>query len=215
LVEARETAWRALLGVLGLVAQREVGLWKGWRPWVAGFGVALPSSFLLMGASVTVTWSYARLLCPELLAKTSLTKPSGLLVLLCQAVLLIGWSWTSGFVVGSVSRRTLWASMLLCCSPCLFCLLRFGMESLPRFCLLLFVLPAIWGVHQGLRVSRMNLQWAVVIALGVTLLMMPSWSNGSWHWWRPSAWSLNWLLIWPAWFLVATARKARRQVESA
>jgi hypothetical protein len=31
LVEARETAWRALLGVLGLVAQREVGLWKGWR----------------------------------------------------------------------------------------------------------------------------------------------------------------------------------------
>jgi hypothetical protein len=212
LVEAGETVWRALWGVLGLVARREAALWKSWRPWVAGFVVALPSSFLLMGASVTVTWSYMRLLCPELLAKASLTKPSGLLVLLCQALLLIGWSWTGGFVVGSVSRRTLWASVLLCYSPCLFCLSRFRIESLSRFCLLLFLLPAIWGVHRGLRISRMNLRWAVIVALGVTLLMIPTWSNGSWHWWSPPLWGLHWLLILPAWYLVGTAWKRSRDL---
>ena len=206
LVEAGETAWRAFWGVLGLVVRREAALWKTWRPWVAGFGVALPSSFLLMGASLTVTWSYMRLLCPELLAKASLTRPSGLLVLLCQGLLLTGWSWTGGFVVGSVSRRTLWASTLLCYSPCLFCLSRFGIGSLSRYSLLLFLLPAIWGVYQGLRWSNVKWRVAVAIAVGITALMIPSWSNGAWHW-RPSVWSLNWLLIWPAWYLVATAKR--------
>ena len=213
LVEAGESTWQGLLGVLGLVFRREAVLWKSWRPWLAGFGVALPSSFQLMGASVSVTWSYLTLRCPELLQKSSLTLGSGALVLLCQALLLIGWSWTGGFVVGSLSRRTLWASTLLCYSPCLFCLSRFRIESLSRFCLLLFLLPAIWGVHQGLRLSQMKLRWAVIVALGVTLLMIPSWSNGSWHWWSPSVWSLNWLLIWPAWYLVATARKPGREAE--
>lgn len=212
LVEADEGAWPGLRGVLGLVFRREVALWKSWRPWVAGFGVALPSSFLLMGASVTVTWSYMRLLCPELLAKASLTKPSGLLVLLCQALLLIGWSWTGGFVVGSVSRRTLWASMLLCYSPCLFCLSRFGIESLSRFSLLLFLLPAVWGVRQGLRTSRINLPWAMIVALAITVLMIPSWGNGRWQWWSRSAWSLNWVLIWPAWYLVAKAWRPSRDL---
>src|SRR5260370_28185090 len=47
------------------------------------------------------------------------------------------------FVVGSMSRRTLWASAALCCSPCLFCLARFRIGSLSRLCLLLFLPRAI------------------------------------------------------------------------
>src|SRR5271154_6185640 len=163
LAEAGDTGWRGLLGVLGLVFRREALLWKNWRPWLAGFGVALPSSFLLMGFSLSVSWSYLTIRCPELLQKSSLTLGSGSLVLLCQAILLIGWSWTGGFVVGSLSRRTLWASTLLCYSPCLFCLSRFRVESLSRFCLLLFLVPAVWGVHQGLRISRMKLSWAIAL----------------------------------------------------
>ena len=107
LVEADENAWHGLFGVLGLVFRREAVFWKSWRPWLAGFGVALPSSFLLMGFSLSVTWSYLTLRCPELLQKSSLTLGSGSLVLLCQALLLIGWSWTGGLVVGSLSQRTL------------------------------------------------------------------------------------------------------------
>jgi hypothetical protein len=53
LKEARETTWDGMFGVLGLVFRRQAELWKSWRPWLAGFGLALPSSLLLMGASLT------------------------------------------------------------------------------------------------------------------------------------------------------------------
>src|SRR5580704_4831921 len=208
LVESRETSWRGLCGVLGLVCRRETAQWKSWQPWLAAFGVAFPSSLLLMGVSLSVSWSYLTVRCPELLEKSSLTLGSGTLVLLCQALLLIGWSWTGGFVVGSLSRRTLWASTLLCYSPCLFCLSRFRVESLSRFCLLLFLVPAIWGVHQGLRISRMKLGWAIALATTITALMLPGWSSGAHHWWAPPRWTLDWALCWPAWYLVSTARRA-------
>jgi hypothetical protein len=214
LVEGNENVWHGLLGVLGLVFRREAVLWKSWRPWLAGFGVALPSSFLLMGFSLSVSWSYLTIRCPELLQKSSLTLGAGSLVLLCQALLLIGWSWTCGFVVGSLSRRTLWASTLLCYSPCLFCLSRFRVGSLSRFCLLLFLVPAIWGVHQGLRISRMKLSWAIALAITITALMVPDWSSGAHHWWAPPRWTLDWALCWPAWYLVATARRASSKAGS-
>jgi hypothetical protein len=207
LLEAGDNAWQGFLGVLGLVFRREALLWRNWRPWLAGFGVAFPSSFLLMGASLSVSWSYMRLLCPELLQQASLTRPSATFVLLCQGLLLIGWSWTGGFVVGSLSRRTLWASSLLCYSPCLFCLSRFRVGSLSPLCLLLFLLPAIWGVHQGLRISSIKFSTAIVLAVAVTLLMIPHWSSAQ-HWWTAPRWTLNWLLIWPAWYLVMMARKS-------
>jgi hypothetical protein len=211
LVEAGGSAWDGLFGVLGLAVRRQALLWKSWRPWLAGFGVALPSSFLLMGVSLSVSWSYLALRCPELLQKSSLTLGSGALVLLCKALLMIGWSWTGGFVVGSLSRRTLWASTLLCYSPCLFCLTRFRVESLSRFCLLLFLLPAIWGVRRGLQITRMKLGPALILALAVTLLMIPAWSTAGQHGWSPPRLSSNWALSWPAWYLVA---KSRRRVEA-
>jgi len=61
LLEADENALHGLFGVLSLVFRREAALWKTWRPWLAGFGVALPSSFLLMGFSLSVSWSYLTL----------------------------------------------------------------------------------------------------------------------------------------------------------
>ena len=178
MLEAGDSAWQALRGLFGLVVRRQTENWRSWRPWFAGFGVALPYTSLLMGVSVSVSLSYMRLLCPELLAQASLTKPSALLHLLGQAVLLIGWSWTSGFVVGSVSKRTLWASTLLCYAPCLVCLSQFHSGSMSRFSLFLFVLPAVWGVHQGLRASRIRFSSALLIAVVLTLnlvLSIPAW----------------------------------------
>ncbi|MGB7729770.1 MAG: hypothetical protein WBL50_17195 [Candidatus Acidiferrum sp.] len=208
LVETQESAWNGVCSVIGLVVRRQALLWKSWRPWLAGFAVALPSSFLLMGASLSVSWSYQRLLCPELLKAASLTKGSGLLVLLCQAVLLIGWSWSGGYVVGAASRQTLWASALLCYSPCLFCLSRFRVESLSRFCLLPFLVPAIWGVRHGLRTSRLRLDTALVLALAVTALtLIASGSDGQRLWSAPRL-NLDWALSLPAWYLVATSQRS-------
>src|SRR5256885_14233643 len=146
LEEAGDNAGRGLSDVAGLVIRRQVLLWKNWRPWLAAFGLALPGSFLLMGFSLSVSSAYQQIFDPKI------TVGPGFWLLACNVLLLIGWAWTGGFVVGSVSRRTVWVSAALSFAPCLFCLTRFRVESLSRFCLLLFLLPAIWGVHRGLRI---------------------------------------------------------------
>jgi hypothetical protein len=167
-----------------------------------------------MGASLSVSWSYMRLLCPELLAQASLSKPSAVGVLLWQALLLIGWAWTAGFVVGSVSRRTVWASTLLCYSPCLLCLSQFRGVSLPKACLLLFLLPAVWGAHRGFRIARIKFSSALVIALALTLMIVPTWSSSWLQTLSPQNVLLNWALSIPAWYLVITAWKRERERQS-
>jgi hypothetical protein len=115
--------------------------------------------------------------------------------------LLLGWSWTGGFVVGAISRRTVWVSAVLCFAPCVFCLSRFRIESLSRLCLLLFLLPAVWGVSRGLQIARIKLRSAIVLAAAVTALTIPMWSS-------KGPWIPNWALSWPVWYLVATARRS-------
>jgi hypothetical protein len=201
LVEADESAWQGLIDVLGLVIRRQTIFWKSWRPWLAAFGLALPFSFLLMGFSLSVIWSYQHLV--ESKIPNGLTMGAGFLLLISHVFLLIAWSWTGGFVVGSLSRKTLWVSIASSCFPCFFCLARFRESSLPRLCLLLFLVPAIWGVHQGLRMTHIKLRSALVLAVAVAILIIPMWSGG--------LWTLNWVLIWPAWYMVATARKTGRE----
>jgi len=198
LVEAGESAWPALVDVLGLVVRRQAGLWKNWRPWLAAFGLALPSTFLLMGYSLSVSQTYQHFIGPTILKTTGLTLGPGFSLLMCNVLLLIGWSWTGGFVVGSLSRRTVWVSAALSCLPSLFCLARFRVESLSRFCLLLFLVPAIWGLWRGLRITRIKLSSALFLAVAVTALTVPTWSG-------KGPWIPNWALSWPAWYLVATA----------
>lgn len=140
LCEARESRWRALSGVLGLVIRREAILLKDWRPWVAAFGLSMPASFCLMGFSLTVSWSFQ-----------SWIAGGRALPLIENAFLLSTLAGTGGFLVAWLSRRTLWMSILATFSPCLFCLARFRQHSLPRVCLLVFLLPAIWGAWQGIR----------------------------------------------------------------
>jgi hypothetical protein len=197
LAEAGESAWQGLAAVAGLVIRRQALLWKNWRPWLAAFGLALPSSFLLMGFSLSVSHAYQQFLNTPMRAGFSL--------FVCNVLLLAGWSWTGGFVVGSVSRRTVWVSAVLSFLPCLFCLERFRMESLSRFCLLLFLPPAIWGVWRGLRIARIKPSAAIVLALAVTALTIPMWSS-------KGAWIPNWALSWPAWYLVATAWRSKWRV---
>jgi hypothetical protein len=206
LVEAGESAWQALCDVLGLLIRRQAAIWKSHRPWLAAFGLALPCSLFLMGLSVTVSRNCQQILDPSVLKAAGLTAGPELSLLVCKILLLIGWSWAGGFVVGSVSRRTVWVSAALCVLPCMFCLSRFNMESLSRFCLLLFLPPAIWGAHRGLRRIQIKLSSAIVLALTLTALTIPTWSS-------EGPWIPNWALSWPAWYLVATARRHGREME--
>ena len=198
--EAGESARQSLLAVVGLVIRRNAGLFRSWRPWLASFGLALPCSLLLMGFSISVSRTYQEVIGPTLLKATGLTVGPGFMLLVCNVLLLIGWSWTGGFVMGSVSRRTVGVSAALSFLPCLFCLGRFRIDSLSRFCLLLFLPPAIWGVLRGLQIARIRLSSAIVLALAITALTIPTWNSAG-------PWIPNWALSWPAWYLVATAEK--------
>jgi hypothetical protein len=200
LAESGESAWRGVFAVTGLFLRREAALWKHWRPWLAGFGVALPSSLLLMGVSLSVSCTYERLTWHTVFDRCAPTGHEGPLLLLCHVLLLLGWAWTGGFVVGTVSRRTLWVSAVLGLSPCLFCLVRFRVEPLSRYCLLLFLLPAIWGVRQGLRAMRVKPAIAVFLAIAITTLTFSAWN-------RQALWIFNWVLIWPSWCLVTVASR--------
>ena len=195
LLESNESAWQGLLDVFGLVLRREAGLWKDPRPWLAGFGVALPSAFLLMGVSLSVSCTYQRLINHKVYDCWWPTGHEGFPLLLCHILLLITWSWAGGYVVGSVSRRTLWVSAALSLLPFVIC--PFPLEALSRLCLFLFLLPAILGVRQGMRNARISLRSASLLALTITVLMISAWSS-------KALWIFNWALILPAWYLVAT-----------
>jgi hypothetical protein len=193
LEEGGESARQSIFAILGLVVRREAALWMNWRPWLAAFGLALPFSFLLMGFSLSVSRAYQQY--------AGVHVGPGFALLLCNVLLLAGWAWTGGFVVGAISRRTLWVSAALSFAPCLFCLERFRVESLSRLCLLLFLPAALWGARRGLQLVYIKRSSAIALAVGVTALTIPLWSSSG-------LWLPNWALSWPAWYLVATARKA-------
>jgi hypothetical protein len=145
-----------------------------------------------MIASFSVTCTYQRLVNHTVFVGKWPTGHEGFPLLLCHMLLLVSWSWTAGYVVGSVSRRTLWASVVLATVPSLLFLC---MSSL-WFCFFLFLPPAILGVWRGWQGSRIPFRTATVLALTMTMLMISAWSNSA-------LWAANWLLLGPAWYLVA------------
>lgn len=202
LLENGESAGQAFLSVLGLVVRREAQRWKSWRPWIAAFGLALPSTFLLMGLSVSVSWMFPHMLhaISEIEPHTNLVTYS-ILHLVPQLLWLAGCAYACGFVVGALSRRTLLVSATACFVPCLFCLARFRSDSLPAFCLFLFLVPAVLGVREAMRGKPPGFPIAVGLAVGLTVFEALM-TNNSW---------LNWLwvvpVLWPSWYMVAIARR--------
>jgi hypothetical protein len=194
LLETNQNAWRGMLDIFGLAFRRQADLWRDYRPWLAGLAVAFPSSYLLMTASLSVSLTYQRLINHKVFAGHWPTGHEGFLLLLCHIFLLIAWSWSSGCLVGSVSRRTVWVSAALSALPslCFLCI------ALPKLCLFLFLPPAIFGVRWGWQRARISFRAASVLALTMTVLMISAWSNNA-------LWILNWALLFPAWYLVAEA----------
>jgi hypothetical protein len=198
--EADESFWQALLGVLTLFFSRQLALWRDWRPWLASFGLTLPCSYLLTWVSLSVTCTYERLVLHKALSGWLPTGHEDFAIFASHIFLLIAWAWTSGFLVGWLSRRTLWFSAALCVAFCLLRLSLFHFESVPKYSLVLFLLPAFLGVRFGLRRFRIPFVAACLLAVVVTVLMISAWQSHA-------LWILNWALLCPVWYLVATARK--------
>ena len=196
LLEAGEGGWTSLWAVIGLAFRRQLLLWKSWRPWLAGFGIAVPSCYLLMGVSGSVTCTYERLHRPGTWVAHWPTGHEDVPLLLCHVFLLVAWSWTSGFAYGSLARSSVWTSAMLCLFPSFWA--NIHIDPLPRLWLFLFLLPAFLGVREGLRTVRIKPVAAFALAIGITGLMTFAWN-------REALWIFNWALAVPVWYLVATA----------
>jgi hypothetical protein len=96
----------AMGDLVGLIVRRQFGLWMSWRPWLALFGVCglagLSLSRIVFRLNVDLYKRYTAHY------GTALTDGQEVAFFLCMAAALLVWSWTSGFVLGSLSGRAVW-----------------------------------------------------------------------------------------------------------
>ena len=189
LAETNRGALRGLIDVMSLAARRQIVLWKSWRPWAASLGLALPASLFLMSWSVATSGAVANLA----------GEPTELRLLwqgLSKVFLLICWSWTSGFAVSAVSRRTLCASFVGCCAPCLNCLSKWPGHGLSGLQLLIFLIPGLCGAWIGRKQLRLGFSCAILLVVIAMLAPMTCGTGG----WIYGCW-----FFWPGAYLVRTA----------
>jgi hypothetical protein len=221
LAESGATGGQALGDVLGLVIRREAELWKDWHPWLAVTG--------LVGLAGTLLGEIAFQFDAEIVLQvrtywrhgvhfgTGLSVGEDAVYLGCLFLALLAWSWTSGFVLGSLSGRATWLTGTLFClvvhSHPQFVLLLLGkraslgthiwevvlnllvMMSIPT---LPFLSAAIWGMNRGARMRTLQLRHALLLATAIAVLTsLVTWTSG-WYetvrqvWsegvWRPIPW---------------------------
>ena len=194
LIETRTNAWHGIREILGLVMRRQLQLWKSWRPWLASLGVAFPCSLILMGFSFAISRELGdRFSFGRHLAYSTIGSMDGISIV-CQIVVLLICSWAVGFTVKSLSQRTFVVSAFCCFLSCLFCLFRFHHQSMSRFCLLLFLPPAIAGFRFSRRGKTLGRGWVVALSVAGTFSMAVLAG-------RANFWTLNWALLGPTWYL--------------
>ena len=229
IAESGESAAQALSGVLGLVARRQAELWNEWRPWAALVALVAPPGMLLTLASRRIAggtaiyvwmylanWDTAYFRIP--LFRHDLAYYGG--AVLAAYLALICWSWTGGWMLGFLSRRTIGINGTL------FCLLLALAEIWggPRpyhagnndavfsqgFYRVLFplivqavlvLLPALRGMQKGLRGAAFPIRlqaalWASAIVTMISLTTdrtwWPPWLQTEWY--SPHFWvTMRWL----------------------
>jgi len=204
LAECRVSGWRALGEVLGLVLRRQAALWTEWRPWLALMGVVLPIGILLSHASRW--WADSTALDMSLYIRiwewSYLGYPGwrrdlfGIMwSVALNAAALSAWSWTCGYMLASVSRRTVWVTAMAFALVVFLATLgtstvarithdnfagHFYGVVLPRLVRLAFVvLPLLWGIQSHrksvVRPTMLLVGAAAVIIL--TVLVSPGLEN--------------------------------------
>jgi hypothetical protein len=143
-------------------------------------------------------------------------------IVACQVLALLVWSWTAGFTSAILSFRTRWVQ------GALFCLIAFGTvhRRLPPLALpaILVLLPFLWGLRAGARPRPLGWLRAVSLAAAVVTvtvlavwtedwyrIALVNWSEGAYH--RSFDWRGRLLppvlMIWPVGYLLATAKWRR------
>jgi hypothetical protein len=226
LAESQEGPAQALVSLLGLIIRQQAALWVDWRPWLALVGVVaiIGPRLLSMAWAVStpvfidlqIFWKYGSFY------SSGLTPSEEIITFLSQTLGLVFWSWTSGFVMGALARRTIWISgtifLAIWSYPLtlkwmLLLILHRGakhgtpdlsvaivmMMSQAALQFLFFLLPFAFGVRAGLR----KLALSIPQAWGLTALMIlmtalsvwtGGWSGAAVTRWATGAWnpSIGW-----------------------
>jgi len=200
ITELRISSRQALVEILGLIARRQIQLWTGWRPWAAVVGLAVPLGTLLGCVSRSWTdwssihaWLYVDNWTWGYLASAGSRHQMVTVGVdsLTQCLTLACWSWTIGFALGSLSRRTAWTSAALfglvslggtlgiasaaALNPAnaVVFAVTFYRVALPiMLCGSLVWLPAIAGLQRSLRSVPLPLEQAIAWAAAVFALTM-------------------------------------------
>jgi len=210
--ESGQSVARAIRDVSDLVVRRQIGLWTVWQPWLALLGIAclagLPLSRIAfrlnvdLGQQLTAYYTYG------VHFGTLLTPQQDMAWLLCLAIALLLWSWTCGFVLGSLSGRAVWLTWcvfyLMVLDSALVRFILFGnmilrdpqplrlfmVATLPlNPATFLFSLSALWGAFMGVRRRVLPLRAAYVLASAITIFtILVTWMSG-WYETAHEVWS--------------------------
>jgi hypothetical protein len=235
LAESGETGGQALRGLLGLVVRRQAALWKHWRPWLALIGMVVPVGMLLTitsrataNGSAIYIWLYANNWDWSFLENAGFRHDlahfgAGVLM---SYVTLMCWSWTSGFVLGSLSRSSIAVNGALFClvlllaelpgapryighSPLLYragdvdvhsvvFALAFYRVMFPLIVqAVLVLLPSLWGMRQGLRLVTLRPLLKTILWIAA-LATLAAIAIPSHVWWRFNHVYLP-LMAWDGW----------------
>ena len=216
LTESGESIVRATGDVLGLIARRQIGLWTEWQPWLALLGVACvagpPMSRIAFRFDVDLRQQLTAYYTYGVHFGTLLTPQQDMAWLLCLGIALLLWSWTCGFVLGSLSGRAVWLTgslfylMVLDSTLVRFILsgnviLR-GLQPLRLLmaatlplnpATFLFSLSALWGAFMGVRRRVLPVRAAHVMASAITIftilvMWMSGWYETAHEVWSSGAW---------------------------
>lgn len=203
LAETGGSGWRPLGDVLGLVIRRQAVRFKVLRPWLVLASLVIPLGIMLSLVSrrtadwsAIYIWSYANNWDWTLLRNSGFWREMAECArsIFLSYVALACWSWTSGFLVASFSRRTIWFSsgvffMAVFCAEFLgvphsfghFLVLQRGRDFLGNAAvfavgfyrqafplavsIILVILPAWWGMRQNSRMDRFPRMLKVVVLI--------------------------------------------------
>ena len=192
---------RALRDVLSVIVHRQAAAWMHWRPWLTLAVLVVPFGLLLGYASRSWTdfsvvqiielarqWDWVLVDNPG--SREALMRYVAYLA--ASVAALAGWSWTCGFALGCLSRRTrLVSAMLLCllvvvssigsttgpryARPALFALAYYGV-IVPLFIqVTLVVLPAMSGLSRS--VQRRSLPLLPVLGWAAAIAIITAWTE--------------------------------------
>jgi hypothetical protein len=211
---------QAFKGVLGLVLRRQLGLWKEWEPWFVLVAIVVPIGPLLATQSDRLDLTFFPNL--EMWLHFGISYRTGvsstaLFAELCfQASALVTWSWTSAFVLGALSRKTIWVNGVLFFGLCAIFAVDRGFYSIrslwvtpwawtPTASSFLFVLlPVCWGLRIGTKSPRTTPPWMIPLAVWTVIIGgLAFWTQG----WYAAALD-NWSHAAPALTLLQLAQRA-------